>query len=239
MKTYTSHIYELTDWTPPKDYEFVAHREVFRKSIQDDMDVYQQASSSGYQLQIIRFFKGIRQATRTMAIFSFISDTFETKEIADGLVRRIAGNKASARKASHIWLNGELEDMRSTASQFLRNSNALTTDSFEPQNNLRFVADGLGIAVIDTTKLYNVTEEEYFQRPNRVSRVACLAHAYLSVLDDVIEKLVDVVKQNGTNAELELKKWSEFMTACYFAEPIKPGFSIRRQFLMEAIRASA
>lgn len=221
MKTYTSHIYELSDWTPPKNYEFVAYREVFRKSIQDDMDICKITIAPECELQIIRFFKSIRQATRTMAIISFIADSFTTKEIADDIVRKIAGSKASSRKASHIWLNGELEEMRGNASQFLRNSNALTVDSFESQNNTRFIADGLGFATIDTTKLYNANEEEYFQRPNRVSKVTCLAHAYLSVLDDVIEKLGDVVKQNGTNAELELKKWSEFMTACYFAEPIK------------------
>lgn len=221
MKYYTSHIYELSDWNPPKNAEFVPYREVFRKSIQDDMDMCRLVEPMPAEVLIIRFFNSIKQATRTMAIVSFVTDTTATKEHADDIIKKHAGSKASSRKAGHIWLNGELEDMRLKASQFLRNSNALTADSFETQNNLRFVADGLGFAIVDTTKLYNCNEEEYFQRPARVSKVSCLAHAYLSVLDDVIERLGDVVKQNGTNAELELKKWSEFMTACYFAEPIK------------------
>ncbi len=220
MKTYTSHIYELSDWTPSKNHNFQGYREIFRKSIQDDMDICKIESTSDCEIEIIRFFKSIRQATRTMAIVSFVSDTILTKEIADDIIRKVAGSKA-LRKSCHIWLNGDLDEMRSKASQFLRNSNALTSDSFEIQNNLRFVADGLGFAIIDTTKLYNFDEDDYFLRPQRVSRVTCLAHAYLSVLDDVIERLGDTVKQNGINAELALKKWSEFMSACYFAEPVK------------------
>ncbi|GGX08572.1 hypothetical protein [Undibacterium macrobrachii] len=221
MKIYTSHIYELTDWNPPKNAEFVPYREVFRKSIQDDMDICKLPTSSDHEVHIIRFFKSIKQAMRTMAIVSFIAEEASTKEQAEEIIRKHAGSKAGSRKSGQIWVNGELEEMRLKASQFLRNSNALTASSFESQNNLRFVADGLGFAIIDTTKIYNFNEEEYFQRPARVSRVSCLAHAYLSVLDDVIERLGDAVKQNGTNAEKELKRWSEFMTACYFAEPIK------------------
>lgn len=221
MKTYTSHIYELSDWTPSKHHNFQGYREIFRKSIQDDMDICKIEFTLDCEIEIIRFFKSIRQATRTMAIISFVSDTILTKEIADDIIKKVAGSKASSRKSCHIWLNGDLEEMRGKASQFLRNSNALTSSSFENQNNLRFVADGLGFAIVDTTRLYNFEEDDYFLRPRRVSRVTCLAHAYLSVLDDVIERLGDTVKQNGTNAELELKKWSEFMSACYFAEPVK------------------
>lgn len=217
---YSAHIYLLSGWTPSKKQVFVPYTEIFRKSIIYGTRICTVPSVDSINVEFIQFFSNLNQASRTVAIVWQYSNSPLEKTVAEEVLRPLVGSKMNTRSSSVIWINGELKECRGVVSQFLRESNALSESSFEAQDNLYFVADGRGIAVVDTTKNIERSDSQP-GRSLRLSRVVSLAHAYMSVLDDVIESLGDAAQARNKNAEIELKKWSEFMSACYFAEPIK------------------
>lgn len=215
---YSAHIYELTNWKPrKKDILDKFNGKFFRKSISDETRSCSLGELNGVKVELIQFFSTNLDAIRTMVIVSQNAESALDESTARGVLGQFVGPTEKSPVSRVIWMQGDLHQCSDMASVFLRNSHSLTASSFKSQDNLRFVAEAKGLAVVDTTENALAPGE----RVIKLSQLVALAYAYLSVLDDVIEKLAHASQSNSKAAELELRKWSEFLSAHYFSEPVK------------------
>lgn len=215
---YSAHIYELTNWKPrKKDILGKFSGKFFRKSISDGMQSCHLGELNGVNAELIQFFSTNFDATRTMVIVSQNAEVALDESIARGVLGQFVGPTEKEPVSKVIWIQGDLHNCCDVSSVFLRNSHSLTASAFKSQDNLRFTAEARGIAVVDTTGNALAPGD----RVVRLSQLVALAYAYLSVLDDVIEKLAQASQSNSKAAEVELRRWSEFLSAHYFSEPVK------------------
>lgn len=214
---YSSHIYELNNWAPRKrDQQSDFQGKFFRKAILAGIKYFKIEPVGNTDVEILQFFTPIKAAQRTMVIVSSAQENFLSESDARGVLGQIVGPTEKIYVSRVIWQQGAVLDCREISSQFLRGSSSLTEKSFEEKDNLFYAAEGHGVAIIETTQRPAPPHDRFA----RLSQATALTHAYRSVLNEVIENLSSVALSGKQQSEKELRKWSEFMAAAYFAEPI-------------------
>lgn len=211
----------------------------FRKPINDSLEVWSCDGTEGWEVRLIRLFKGAqcRVVACAVKLDALASDylsqpkTPEPKkadsddasrsrgEIAaiDAVIGRALGRHAKfdyTVRSRVVWLKGDIEDQVWQASYFLRGSTTLTAQSFDDVNHTRFVADARGVAVVDKSF-------DSATRAKNLLTVVALASAYQAVLNDAIEALAIAGSESDGEAIPEIRKWSKFLAAYYFKEPVR------------------
>lgn len=211
----------------------------FRKPINDSLEVWSAEGADGWEVRLIRFFEGaqcrvVACALKTDAMATdYLSQpkNLERKrvdsdnaipapnEIAsiDAAIGRVLGRMAKfdySVRSRVVWLKGDLDTQIWQASHFLRSSATLTAHLFEDVNHTSFVADAKGVAVVDKSFDSEI-------RAKNLLMVVALSCAYQAVLNDAIEALAIAGSGGDGKAIPEIRKWSKFLAAYYFKEPVR------------------
>jgi hypothetical protein len=174
-------------------------------------------SNHQYSGEIIQFFRGLKDSSREFAIvFCESKDIPEESDVRSFLATRI-GNTEVDYCGRAIWTIGSLDESTATVSTFLRNSKSLTADEFESLGKLKVAADAKGLGIVDTTEPALPPGERF----SRIAQLLALSCAYNSILEQLINNLSGAGVQAGKAAEESLRKWSQFMSAFYFSEPVR------------------
>lgn len=187
----------------------------FRSPLNNTLQIWETQSDTEWQFRVIKFFDD--QNIRAVACAFTTSEAEITQEEIDktlGAAFRGSSFDFSTR-SKLIWLNGEFDHQNiQRASQFLRGTYSLQEKEFETISKVSFVADGKGVALIDKSW-------DSLDRAKRLQLVIALSCAYQAVLNDAIDDLAVTATQNTSLSEAKLRKWSQFLSANYFGEPIK------------------
>lgn len=211
----------------------------FRKPINDSLEVWSSEGADGWEVRLIRFFKSsecrvVACALKQDAIAAdYLKqpknlernkiDTVEANSSSgeigavDKVIGTVLGRMAKfdySVRSRVVWLKGDLEEQVWQASHFLRSSATLTAHLFEDLNHTSFVADAKGVAVVDRSFDSEI-------RAKNLVMVSALACAYQAVLNDAIETLAIAGSAGEGKAIPEIRKWSKFLAAYYFKEPVR------------------
>jgi hypothetical protein len=189
----------------------------YRSPINESLEIWDCGIIDCWQIKVIKFFKNAESRAVAYAISSDENASGDLAEI-DTKIGRTLGRAAqfdSSVRSRLIWIQGDFSRAASFASEFLRASLTLNTSAFEDINNVKFVADAKGVALIDSSF-------ESTTRANNLLHTIALACAYQATLNDAIESLAYVATQTNSESENQLRRWSRFLSAYYFHEPIKP-----------------
>jgi hypothetical protein len=215
---FTAHLYELTEWKPRRsDVLKPFAGKFFRGPINTSTLVCDLGELGGVIGTLYAFFSKGVIAPRVIVVLSKGSDQPLGEPDARGVLGQFVGPTHKEAVSRVFWARGSLEQQRSGASLFLRESGSLTESEFEPFGNLYVASDAKGVGVIDVTP-HPLPPGE---RAERLAALCALVFAYRSVLDDAIDLLAVAGQDSRKSPEQQLRDWSKFMSSYYFHEPIK------------------
>ena len=187
----------------------------FRAPIKIRTKIQLIGSDSGWNVEVIEFFSGRISSTHVAVAWTDSGSPLDPS-VVDKLIGSTLGRTAqfSSVRSKLVWLSGDPEGLRPIASQFLRESQSLTSAAWEEVNKFQLVADAKGVAVIDNSP-------DPSGRARRLTMVIGLSCAYLFSLDKAIDELAAQAGTRHVGAEKALRDWSSFLAEFYFHEPVK------------------
>lgn len=172
-------------------------------------------TDEGWTFEIISFFNSANTNSTEFAYgYSNNAQPISTEDFDRLLGKRIGkSGKFGSLRLRMAWVEGTVASHREFISMFLRDSKTLDERDFLELNQLKFVVDAKGIAVIEQNILGS-------DRQIRLLHALCLAGAYQTAMNDATERL-SAATNNTINSEKNLKDWSVFLARFYSAEPVR------------------
>ena len=184
------------------------------KPLKNSTRIFVVGEEAGWQFEVIEFFS---DSTTVPIHFAYAYNCGSGQALSVEDFDRMLGGKLGksatfgSLRMRVVWTDDPLEARIGDISQFLRGSNSLTAQEFALLNNLRYVADGKGFAVVGFAAGSD--------RQLRLLQAVCLVCAYQVAMNNATESL-SLAASNPNISERKLLEWSIFLARYYSAEPV-------------------